>query len=210
MSSSLNSRIADLCAAHVRCPAGNADCAGARPETAGNQPASAQRRTLLMALGEAALLGITKPVRASSEPFVGLNRWGSGEFRRFGFLVYEATLWAGEDPQRPPLALRLDYKRNIEGRAIADASVNEMRRFVSDDGLLRQWGEQMQRIFPDVKPGDHILGVYRPDGARFYQGDRLLGAIDTPGFADAFFAIWLDTRTSAPDLRQALLRRSGV
>ena len=29
-------------------------------------------------------------------------------------------------------------------------------------------GEQMQRIFPDVKPGDYILGVYRPDGARFY------------------------------------------
>ena len=48
------------------------------------------------------------------------------------------------------------------------------------------------------------------DGARFYQGDRLLGAIDTPGFAEAFFAIWLDTRTSAPDLRQALLHRPGV
>ena len=62
----------------------------------------------------------------------------------------------------------------------------------------------------DVKPGDHILGVYRPDGARFYQDDRLIGAIGVPGFAEAFFGIWLDARTSAPDLRQALLRRPGA
>ena len=118
--------------------------------------------------------------------------------------------WAGDDPQRPPLALRLDYKRNIPGKTIAEASVKEMRRFVSDEALLRQWGEQMQRIFPDVKPGDHILGVYRPDGARFYQDDRLIGAIGVPGFAEAFFGIWLDARTSAPDLRMALLRRPGA
>lgn len=179
-------------------------------ENAESQPASAGRRALLLALGSAMVIGLPRPTRADSEAFAGLRRWGSGEFRRFGFLVYEATLWAGDDPQRPPLALRLDYKRSIEGKAIADASVNEMRRFVNDETLLRQWGEQMQRIFPDVKPGDHILGVHRPDGARFYQHGRLLGAIGTPGFADAFFAIWLDARTSAPDLRQALLGRPGA
>ena len=210
MSSNLNSRIVDLVAPHARCRAGDADSCGALPEKAKNQPASVERRALLLALGSAALVGLSRPARANSEAFAGLKRWGSGEFRRFGFLVYEATLWAGDDPQRPPLALRLDYKRNIEGKAIAEASVKEMRRFVSDESLLRQWGEQMQRIFPDVKPGDHILGVYRPDGARFYQDDRLIGAIGVPGFAEAFFGIWLDARTSAPDLRMALLRRPGA
>ena len=67
--------------------------------------------------------------------------------------------------------------------------------------------EDGERIFPDVKPGDHILGVYRPDGARFYQDEQLIGAIRTTGFAEAFFAIWLDARTSAPELRAALLKR---
>lgn len=210
MSSSLNSRIVDLVAPHARCRGGDAVASGAPAEKAKKQPASAERRTLLLALGLAALIGLPKPARANAEAFAGLKRWGSGEFRRFGFLVYEATLWAGDDPQRPPLALRLDYKRTIEGKAIADASVKEMRRFVSDEAVLRQWGEQMQRIFPDVKPGDHILGVYRPDGAHFYQEDRIIGAIGTPGFAEAFFAIWLDARTSAPDLRMALLRRPGA
>lgn len=153
------------------------------------------------------LLGLHPTAHANVEALAGLKRWGCGQFRRFGFLVYEATLWAGDDPQRPPLALRLDYKRHIEGRAIAEASVKEMRRFVSDEALLKRWGEQMQRIFPDVKPGDHILGLQRTDGARFYQDDRLLGAISMPGFSEAFFAIWLDARTSASDLRAALLRR---
>ncbi|WP_153111812.1 hypothetical protein [Propionivibrio limicola] len=49
--------------------------------------------------------------------------------------------------------------------------------------------------------------VDRPDEALFYQGDRLIGVIDSPGFAAAFFAIWLDARTSAPELRSALLGR---
>ncbi|MCG2576984.1 chalcone isomerase family protein [Dechloromonas sp. XY25] len=176
-------------------------------QSGNSHPASDTRRSLLLALLSAPALVLPESAHANSELLAGLKRWGSGEFRRFGFLVYEATLWAGDDPQRPPLALRLDYKRNIEGKAIAEASVKEMRPFVADEVMLNQWGEQLQRIFPDVKPGDHILGVYRSSGARFYQGDRLIGAIGAPGFAEAFFAIWLDARTSAPDLRAALLRR---
>ena len=145
-------------------------------------------------------------------PTAGFRRWGSGEFRRFGFLVYEATLWAGgEDPLRPPLALKLTYKRNISGQDIAEASVKEIRNLgLADEAVLRNWGEQMARIFPDVRPGDHILGLQLPEGARFFLNDRPLGAIDDPAFARAFFAIWLDARTSAPELRAALLKRPAV
>jgi hypothetical protein len=161
----------------------------------------AQRRALLLALAAWPATWL-----AAMEAPARLRRWGSGEFRRFGFLVYEATLWAGDDPQRPPLMLRLDYKRNIAGAAIAEASVKEMRRTVSDETRLRDWGRRMARTFPDVQPGDHIVGHYRPDGAVFMQEERLLGRIDEPEFAQAFFGIWLDPRTSAPELRAALLR----
>ena len=161
---------------------------------------------MLIALALGPFLGLSQLTHASNEVLGEMKRWGSGEFRRFGFLVYEATLWAGDDPLNPPQALRLDYKRSIEGKAIALASVKEMRRFVTDEVLLQSWGEEMQRIFPDVNPGDHILGVHTNDVARFYQNDRLLGTINTAGFAEAFFAIWLNPRTSAPKLRAALLR----
>lgn len=170
-------------------------------------PCPKRRRALLRALALAPWLGLPLPVRADTGLLAGLQRWGSGEFRRFGFLVYEATLWAGEDPQRPPLALRLDYRRAVEGRVIAAASLEEMRRFVGDEVLLQHWGEEMQRIFPDVKAGEHLLGVHRPDGVHFHQHERLLGTIASPGFGAAFFAIWLDERTSAPALRAALLQR---
>lgn len=110
-------------------------------------------------------------------------------------------------PLRPPLALRLDYRRNIAGSAIAEASVKEMRQLGTDEALLRRWGPEMARLFPDVKPGDHIVGVYRPEGATFLFNGRSLGEIPEPEFARRFFAIWLDPRTSAPELRAALLRR---
>ena len=169
-------------------------------------PQSLPRRRLLIGLAILPLLGLPRLARANNNVLGGMKRWGSGEFRRFGFLIYSATLWASDDPHNPPLALRLDYQRHIAGKAIALASVKEMRRFVSDEARLQSWGEAMARIFPDVKPGDHIIGVHAEDRASFYQNGRLLGSIDEAGFADAFFAIWLDPRTSAPELRASLLR----
>ena len=160
-----------------------------------------------MSLGAALVLPM--PAWASKDPTAGLQRWGQGEYRRFGFLVYEATLWAGTDPERPPLALRLDYQRTISGRAIAEASVKEMRRLGADPADLARWGEQMLRLFPDVREGDQILGIQHPDRASFLFNGRPLGEIVDGQFARRFFAIWLDPKTSAPELRAALLRRPG-
>ncbi|MDP2107626.1 MAG: chalcone isomerase family protein [Rhodocyclaceae bacterium] len=159
------------------------------------------RRSFLLAL-----LTLPWTGGASAAAPTGLRRWGSGTFRRFGFLVYEATLWAADDPQQPPLALRLDYKRSIAGQDIAAASVKEMRKLVVDPQKLDAWGERMAQIFPNVRDGDHILGVWQADGVRFLQGDRMLGSVPDAAFARAFFGIWLDERTSAPELRAALLR----
>lgn len=193
MSSILNSRTAEL----------------VEPVT----PASAAvtkgplRRRFLLALSALPFASWANPAPVSLT--AGYQRWGSGEFRRFGFLVYEATLWAaGDDPLRPPLALKLTYKRNIAGKDIAEASVKEIRNLgMADSAQLKRWGEQMENIFPNVKPGDHILGVHLPDGARFFYNDQAAGTVDDPAFARAFFAIWLDPKTSAPDLRAALLKR---
>ena len=135
-----------------------------------------------------------------------LKHWGSGEYRRFGLLIYEATLMAGNDPLEPPLALRLDYRRSISSSDIVKASLREMSRTVYDSVLLEKWEKQLNRIIPNVKRGDHIVGHYTPKGAVFSQGLRTLGQIDDLRFAEAFFGIWLDPRTSAPGLRANLLK----
>ncbi len=166
------------------------------------------RRRLLLALAALPVIPWASAV-AASQP-AGLTRWGSGSFRRWGFLVYDATLWAAGDPLRPPLALELTYRRNIEGAAIAEASVKEIRQLgLADPLTLQDWGGQMRRLFPNVSPGDRITGHYLPDAARFEFNGRPLGSIADPVFARAFFAIWLDPKTSAPDLRAALLTRPG-
>jgi hypothetical protein len=199
MSSNLNSRIVDLVAPGARIRESH----GQPEKTAKNEMASGGRRRLLLALAAAPFAAF-----ANTDPTAGLKRWGNGQFRRFGFLVYEATLWAGDDPQRPPLALRLDYKRTLAGAAIAEASVKEMRGLGVDEASLKRWGELMTRIFPNVKEGDFIVGEYVPGVARFHFNGRLLGEVADADFARWFFGIWLDAKTSAPELRAALLRRS--
>lgn len=191
MSFSLNSRIVSLVAPG----------AGGQRREMDENPASTVRRKLVLAAGMAPLVSLAAPERHA-----GLKRWGKGEYRRFGFLIYEASLWAGDDPLQPPLALRLDYHRAISGQAIAEASVNEMRRLGVAEASLARWGSWMAGTFPDVRAGDYILGYFQPDGASFVFNGQPIGRHPEPEFARRFMGIWLDPRTSAPALRAALLK----
>ena len=155
---------------------------------------------------------------------------GSGQFRWFGLRIYDASLWsaAGEATDRPQasagspttpdkssqpvdfkgfFALQLRYHRNFEGSAIAQRSLEEIERLGLGSSAQRQaWRAAMGRLFPDVKEGERLTGLHLPGrGARFFQNERLLGDIDDPEFAQAFFSIWLSPATREPALRQALL-----
>ena len=69
-----------------------------------------------------------------------------------------------------------------------------------------RWGREMARVFPDVRPGDRIIGVNVPrQGARFFHNGEPIGSIDDAAFTRAFFGIWFDRGTSRPDLRRQLL-----
>jgi hypothetical protein len=152
---------------------------------------------------------LPEPVRATRADW---QEWGSGEMRWFGLALYRATLWVsgqGEGKLRDdvPLALALAYHRDIPGERIVRASVDEMRKLGATDAQLQGWAEAMRRVFPDVKKGDVLTGVLVPGvGARFFHHDRVVGEILDVDFARSFFAIWLDPKTSAPEVRLALLR----
>ena len=166
----------------------------------------------LLVTGILVLTMIAAPLRAEVRDFNGgllLQKYGSGEMRRFGFLVYEAQLWAAANTPNhaiPPIALQLTYKRDIAGLKIVDASVDQMRVLGANDQQLADWSVAMRRIFPDVKPGDQITGIYRAGSATFLHNNRPIGEIRDPDFARLFFGIWLDPRTSEPKLRSRLLQ----
>lgn len=140
-----------------------------------------------------------------------MERLGEGTLRWFGLKVYEARLWtAGGAPDfARPLRLELRYARALRGAAIAERSVEEIARLgFGSPGQRAAWSAAMQGLFPDVAPGDTLAGEHLPGrGARFLRNGAPLGEIADPDFSRAFFSIWLDPRTSAPDLRAALLGR---
>lgn len=137
---------------------------------------------------------------------------GTGVLRFFGLRVYEARLWAApgfplEDYARHPFALELVYDRKLEGMAIAERSIAEMRRVGSFTGeQARQWLELMKQAFPDVRTQDRLLGLNDGQGeVRFFHNGRQTAQLRDAEYARLFFGIWLSPQTSAPAMRSSLL-----
>ena len=145
---------------------------------------------------------------------------GRGTLRFLGMRVYEAILWTAGAPRAeapesatPPFdrdfALELVYAMSLPGARIAERSDQEIGRQPDRGSAVERanWLARMRAIFPDVRAGDRITGIYRAGGpTRFLLNDKPLGEVDDPAFGRAFFGIWLDPRTSEPALREALLR----
>jgi Chalcone isomerase-like len=141
---------------------------------------------------------------------------GSGRLRFLGLHVYDARLWstqalAGADWPTRALALEIEYARRLDGRAIAERSLGEMRRQRDIAGdIAERWLGTMTTLFPDVDAGDRITGVQRPgEGARFFANGAARGEVRDPEFARLFFGIWLSEQSSQPALRRALLGGSS-
>jgi hypothetical protein len=134
---------------------------------------------------------------------------GEGRLSYLLWDVYDAVLYAPQGfwKEGHPFALQLSYLRQISGDKIADRSVEEMRnQGISDVVKLATWHTQMKNIFPDVDEGVSLTGVYTEAGETvFYRDNTEIGRINDPEFSKAFFGIWLDEKTSAPDLRRKLL-----
>lgn len=141
---------------------------------------------------------------------------GKHRFRFWGFDVYEAQLRvaAGFDPQaweQHPLALSLTYARAFKGADIARRSVDEIaRQGPLSDALRQRWQTQLTELFPDVGPGDTLIGVYRPQAAlqlwRRQHNTQWVGEVADLELSRRFIGIWLSPQTSEPAMRQALLR----
>ena len=188
------------------------------PRPVPTSPDAALRRHVLAAL----LLAAVPTLRAQGpEPQELLGEWpavhlqGQGRLRFLGLLVYDIRLWTVEPALKPEswpgkaLALEIEYARTFEGRNIAERSLQEMRRSgpVAPE-VADRWLRTMAQLFPDVKPGDRITGVYRPEGlSRFFHNATLRGEVRDTEFTRRFFGIWLGESTSEPALRDSLLGR---
>ncbi len=137
---------------------------------------------------------------------------GGGAYRWFGLKLYDIRLWADRKVIKPdnwsttPLALELVYARALVGERIAKASIDEIRQLgLGKPAQQAEWLEAMKRVFPDVAEGTQLIGIYAPGKpTQFLRDGQVVGEIADPDFGQAFFAIWLHPKTSAPNLRALL------
>nr|WP_315464493.1 chalcone isomerase family protein [uncultured Rhodoferax sp.] len=179
------------------------------------------RRTVLMlsAAGFMSMRPLQATAQSSSAPPAEVRSElqdarlaGSARMRFFGLNIYDARLWvtAGFKPAtywQSPLALELNYLRNLSGSAIAQRSLDEMRRGgpISQDTANR-WLAAMNAAFADVKAGDRITGMHAlGQGATFWLNGQPRPGVQDPEFSRLFFGIWLAEHTSEPRLRAELL-----
>ena len=137
---------------------------------------------------------------------------GEARLRFFGFSVYRARLWTEPDFNvqnyaSHPLVLELNYERSLKGDAIAERSLEEMRRGRTlTQAQESEWLAAMRRTFPDVDDGDRLTGVYRPGQASLFAlNGQARAPVRDAAFGPAFFGIWLADHTSEPALRRQLL-----
>lgn len=145
-------------------------------------------------------------------PLPGAQLQGQMRYRWFGLQVYDGRLWSAapiraDDYALREFALELVYARALRGVEIADKTIAEMRRIADfSDAQAAAWLDFMREAFPDVKPGDRLVGLNRPgQGVSFFHNGRPTRTLADAAFPSRFFGIWLSPRSREPALRDALL-----
>lgn len=139
-------------------------------------------------------------------------KMGQGKLTWWGLHVYDSQLWSAKpgkafDYRTDSYWLKLKYARDFDGADIAERSREEIEdQGQVDPALLDGWEKQMRALFPNVKEGESLSALYAPGkGAQFFYNGKPLGELTDPDLSTAFMGIWLDPKTSAPDLRLQLL-----
>lgn len=141
---------------------------------------------------------------------------GQGQFSYLFWDLYKAELYTSDGrwnnyQQSSPVVLKLTYQRDISKADFIEATVDQWEHLQGKvSGQHKNWANQLDKLWTDVKKGDQLSCVLLPDGTvQFYFNDKLLGDVTDPAFGPAFLDIWLSERTSAPKLRRDLLQLSS-
>ncbi len=133
------------------------------------------------------------------------------------FTIYHSQLRTPNgryDGPQQDRALIITYRRDIDREALVEATRDQWQA----QGILQQeprseaWLRMLQGIWPDVAPGSQLAFVVRGgEGQFWYRASAAqtaftpLGPRQSAAFSTRFLAIWLDPRTTYPELRQQLI-----
>ena len=139
-----------------------------------------------------------------------MHPFGKGRHSWWGIQMYDATLWI-VGPQWSAAdthALDLEPSRVVSGNTLVKNAMKEMRDLkVGDESKLKTWQAEMDKVIPDVRPGDQVV-VFCPDTNRtiVYLNASSTGEVDDPSFCPAIMSVWLHPQTKHQAMRKSLLR----
>ncbi len=181
-----------------------------------------QRALLCITLLCLALTGVAKnnlnaPPQSVTQTIENARLMGWSTLRWLGLRIYDGQLWSNTEPeafnyQRDPSWLELKYARDFSGTDIAKRSVDEIKNLgFSNEAQRQNWRIKLEAIFPNVKKGDTLSALFTPNkGIQFFHNGTALTRLDNPELALAFMGIWLDPKTSEPEMRRELIGLSHI
>lgn len=185
------------------------------------------------------LLGITNPVILSvwilscllsravaATPIAELKNWtqwpiaGEATLTWFVFDIYHSRLRTPDGHYRQssditphPLALEIDYLRDISKQQFLDATDEQWQKLAISAENRTRWLNSLSPIFPDIKMHQGLAYVTDGRFGQFYfraeHRWQRIATITDAGLNDAFLAIWLSPKTNYPKLRQQLIGQSA-
>ena len=147
---------------------------------------------------------ITKQIAGNLQPV------GSGKYKKLGFTIYNATLFAPQanwQAAKPyPYALQLKYARSLSKETLLDALMENISdQKTADAKTLKRWKGLLKQYLPAVKEGDVLVALSNPKkNSEIYFNGTKIGDIPEKPLSDAFFGIWLG-KTADSELKSKLL-----
>ena len=147
------------------------------------------------------------PISANAADYKNV---GKAEYYKLLWHVYTIELSTPDGTYKEglPLRLTLTYHMELSGKDIAARSAEEIRKEgFANEAKLKQWQAEMEKIFPDVKDGTTLTGIYEANGETvFISGGKNIGTIKDKEFGVKFFGIWLSPNSSDPEMTKKLTR----
>lgn len=165
---------------------------------------------LLMASLAASASGETsKPAEVTGQIHAS-EPYGQGTYSYAFFTVYDVSLWTDASPWSidAPFALSLRYHMHFTSQEIVQRSIDEMmKQDLISQTTQKPYYDALSQVIPEVHAGDVITDMYIPGkGSIFYFNGHKMGQISNDTYARNFLSIWLSEKTSAPKLRNALIK----
>ncbi|GAA5215522.1 chalcone isomerase family protein [Corallincola platygyrae] len=146
-------------------------------------------------------------------PEPGLEMVGEAKLKVMFWNVYRSRLYTPDGSYQQgqrPIKLEIEYLMDIDAEDLIEKTEDEWRHLKVRNGKQPYWVATLQAMWPNIKEGDRLAIIVDEAGKSLFTHNEVpIGEITDPDFGTSFTDIWLSPNTSRPELRMALLGKSG-